>query len=169
MGYRLYLSALWLLAVTGALACGSVLVVQLHDHVVVREDRACFVAWRGPVSPPPEVKGRAAADEVPPKDIEWEEVPEEGLLARLQATERKEDEAWRMLAKCHLRSLSGRVVGLRAAEITALASERAWLADDLDFSFDWLVAAASLLAFLPAILLSLVRRWWLWVRAGAAS
>lgn len=74
-----------------------------------------------------------------------------------------------MLAKCHLRSLSGRVADLRAAEITALASERAWLADDLDFSFDWLVAAASLLAFLPAILLSLVRRWWLWVRAGAAS
>ncbi len=43
MLYRLYLSLLWLLIAFGVLVTSGVAIVQVHDHIVVAEDRACFV------------------------------------------------------------------------------------------------------------------------------
>ncbi|OJH41009.1 hypothetical protein [Cystobacter ferrugineus] len=44
MLHRLYLSAFWLLAAFGVLVTGGVALVQAHDHVVVAEERSCFLA-----------------------------------------------------------------------------------------------------------------------------
>jgi hypothetical protein len=44
MLHRLYLSLFWLLVTFGVLVTGGAAIVQAHDHVVIGEDRECFIA-----------------------------------------------------------------------------------------------------------------------------
>lgn len=149
MLYRLYLSLLWFLIAIGGLSVVATVIIQVHDHRVLEEARKCFLAAKD--------KEGARFDEIfeSTKDLEHGGVYEEGTSS---IPEQRPEQ-------CAVHRYS------QAPELTWEMGEyfsmRAWVITSLTATYEPTITALSLLAFLPAVALVLLRRWWRWVRYGS--
>ncbi|MBN1209173.1 MAG: hypothetical protein JXB05_30225 [Myxococcaceae bacterium] len=165
MLHRIYLSVLWLFVTGGVATVCGVAVVQVHDHVVVGEDRECFT--------------KVFAEHIKAGVDDWEEEPfdpDAFLRGDSQSQPKRKvttiitfapDGAVVSSPKCNVicRSASG----APGDDLSEFSSTRAWHIGSLAAEPRWPSVALASLSFLPAVLLSLARRWWRWVRAGATS
>ncbi|WP_224373072.1 hypothetical protein [Hyalangium versicolor] len=153
MLHRLYLSLLWLLIAMGGLTVAATVTIQVHDHSVLEEARKCFLSAK-------DKQGERLMDLFnAERDLlqgGW------GSDAAAEA-ERRIPEQQPEQCAIHRYSKDAE----RTWEIGEYFSTRAWVITSLTATYEPRTTALSLLAFLPAVAVMFLRRWWRWVRYGS--